>query len=441
MEISLEQMLAARDARVQQQRRLLEHYGKSLICFTMNIAGPVKNSQRITWGFLYGKKLLNAQLSGEKLPVLHFEEQLADTGCVGFWVVDAPAKTLKKLTCQIEDSLPVGRLFDMDILLPDGRKLERGEIGLEGRKCLICGGPALICSSRRTHTVEELWEKTLSLLQQAKETCLQEQVASLAVRSLLYEVCTTPKPGLVDMLDTGSHADMDIFTFLSSSAALSPYFARCCRIGQETAQKTPAETFDALRFPGKVAEAKMYAATGGVNTHKGAIFSLGLLCAAVGRKGVCSAEALLSECAAMTRGVSARELTGSSTVGQTLYAAHGITGVRGQAEAGFPAVLHTGLPLLRQCLAKGFDLNRAGSITLLHLICHAEDTNLLHRGGMEVYEKTKEQLQNTLSAQPFPETSVLREWNDRFVAQNLSPGGSADLLTLTYFLYFLEMEG
>ena len=93
----------------------------------------------------------------------------------------------------------------------------------------------------------------------------------------------TPKPGLVDRLNCGSHRDMDMYSFLASAASLYPYFEACVKTGRETADRPAPETFAALRFPGKLAEAGMRKATGGVNTHKGAIFTLGLLCGALGR--------------------------------------------------------------------------------------------------------------------------------------------------------------
>lgn len=94
---------------------------------------------------------------------------------------------------------------------------------------------------------------------------------------------TTPKPGLVDRRNSGSHTDMDSFTFMSSAAALYPYFEACAKVGRETMDRPAPETFAALRPLGCEAEGEMLDATGGVNTHKGAVFSIGITCAALGR--------------------------------------------------------------------------------------------------------------------------------------------------------------
>ena len=216
---------------------------------------------------------------------------------------------LKEAACAIEDGTELGRLFDMDVLAPDGGKLDRPT----PRTCLICERPAKDCARSRTHTVAELQRRTHELLTEAINTHDAQTAASLAVRALLYEVCTTPKPGLVDRVNSGSHKDMDIFTFMSSSAALWPYFAQCVRVGRDTAARPAPETLAALRWPGKLAEGTMLSATGGVNTHKGAIFSLGLACAAVGRldrEQWDDSEMILAQVAAMAAGSVSRELSG-----------------------------------------------------------------------------------------------------------------------------------
>ena len=175
--------------------------------------------------------------------------------------------TIKKFTTEIEDATPLGRLFDMDVIRPDGRKVDREELNLEGRRCLICGGPAKVCSSRRIHTVAELQEKTTEILTAARDAQDIADAARLAVRALLYEVTTTPKPGLVDEANNGAHRDMDVPLFERSAHALRPCFEEFVRLGIQGA--LPA----ALQQAGVRAEQAMFAATGGVNTHKGAIYS------------------------------------------------------------------------------------------------------------------------------------------------------------------------
>lgn len=438
--VELPQMLAARDRRARWQRELLERYRLPLVSFTMNIAGPVKNSPSIRRGFLLGRRLLLEQLAREKAPVVFTREVDEDTGCEGLYVVEMDPRALKALTCRLEDDTPLGRLFDLDVLSPGGEKLDRPA----PRRCLICGGPAKECARSRAHTVPELQRETHRLLEEALTDLDAGTAASLAVRALLYEVCTTPKPGLVDRANNGSHRDMDIFTFMDSAAELWPYFAGCLRVGRATAARPAPETFAALRWPGKLAEGRMLAATGGVNTHKGAIFSLGLACGALGRldrEDWGKPDRVLAQVAAMTAGAVQRELAGSggaATAGERFYRSYGVTGVRGQAEAGFPAVLEHGLPVLERGLEQGKSLEQAGSAALLALLAHTDDTNMIARGGIEGQRRESARLRALLAQEPYPAEETVAALDAEYIQQNLSPGGSADLLALCYLLHSLK---
>lgn len=441
MEITLQDILTARENRVSTQQRLLARFAKPLICFTMNIPGPEKCNNDICWGYGLGKKWLQVQLAD--LSVLHFEEQILPTGCEGYYVVDAPADLLKQRTVQIENSAPVARLFDMDVLDADGKKLERSELGFSPRTCLICDLPAHICGRSRAHSVEQLQQKTAALLRDAMEQEECDRIAQIAQQSLLYEVCTTPKPGLVDRQNSGSHRDMDIFTFMASGSALYTYFHHCAKVGIQTRYCAPAQTFFELRFPGKLAEQQMYRVTGGVNTHKGSIFSLGILCAAAGRlgSGHQRPEELSQVCKQMTQGLIGRELGDihreGKTTGEQLYIQHGITGVRGQAESGFSQVLSIALPVLRKGLSQGLSLNDAGCGVLLALIANTIDTNLIHRSSLEEQKAVAAKITDLIKNDPFPSADVLHQLDERFIQKNLSPGGCADLLAITYFLHLL----
>src|SRR4051812_47765287 len=107
-----------------------------------------------------------------------------------------------------------------------------------------------------------------------------QTISQKALLSLLYEVSASPKPGLVDRYNQGAHKDMDFFTFMASSAALSNYFNDCVAEGVKYSGQNPQELFFSLRSLGVDAEKSMFEATDNVNTHKGLIFSLGIICAA-----------------------------------------------------------------------------------------------------------------------------------------------------------------
>lgn len=441
--VELTQMLAARDRRALRQETLLRQYGLPLVSFTMNIAGPVKNSPAIRRGFYLGRQLLLGQLTRVKAPLVHSEEIDEDTGCEGFYVVDIDPAALKTICCDIEEHTDAGRLFDLDVLCPDGTKLDRPT----PRRCLICGRSAKDCARSRTHSVPELQAKTHDLLCAVLDRQDAEDAASLAVRALLYEVTVTPKPGLVDRVNSGSHRDMDFYTFMNSAACLWPYFADCVRIGRESAARPAPETFAALRFPGKLAEGVMLRATNGVNTHKGAIFTLGVVCGALGRLDRLrwrEPEAVLSQVAAMTAGVG-KELTdlhesSAMTAGQRFYQSYGVTGVRGQAEAGFPTVLQIGLPILEEGLSGGMNEDKAGAAALLSILAHTADTNMISRGGYEQAQKKSAQLLTLLDADSYPAREAIEALDREYIEKNLSPGGSADLLALCWLLHFLKED-
>ena len=443
MEVSLTEMLEAREKRAWQQRELLRR-GRTMICFTMNIAGPIKNSPLIGSGYDLGKRLLLGQLDVAGVAVSDFEEVREKTGNECILLVDAEPLTVKAITAELEDHASIGRLFDMDVLRPDGSKVERQELGLPGRKCLLCGESAQVCARSRKHSVAELQAKTREILQEAVDEWDSREAARLACQALLYEVAITPKPGLVDRENSGSHRDMDFFTFQASAAALQPYFAQCVRIGRQGG--APEETLRALRLPGKLAEAEMRRATVGVNTHKGAIFSMGILCGALGRldrESWGNPDRILDECAAMAKGIVSedyRDLTPETakTAGQKLYLRYGITGVRGQAEAGFPAVREAGLPTLEAALAAGKNINEASCAALLALLVHTADTNMIHRGGFDGMQQATLEVREILDRENFPSRETLESLDKRFIEKNLSPGGSADLLALTLFLHFLR---
>ena len=406
----------------------------------MNIAGPVKDSPLIRRGFQIGLRDLEQLLIVERITCLHREELAAHTGCEAILVADAPAKRLKELTTRLEEYSGIGRLFDMDVLTPSGEKLGRAV----PRRCLICGRIAQNCARNRTHSVAELQEKTYMILADAVDAEDRRFAAQMAQRALLYEIGITPKPGLVDRSNNGSHRDMDFFTFQRSAVALYPFFEECVRIGRETRSLSPSETFARLRFPGKLAEGRMLAATGGVNTHKGAIFSLGILCGALGRlerEDWCDLAAVLTVCADMCADLTADIDRPVDTAGTRLYRDHGITGARGQAAAGYPVVLQFGLPKLAAGLSEGLSINDAACAALLSLIAETTDTNMIHRGGLEKQQETAKAVAALLEKTPFPDRGTLEQLDADFIRDNLSPGGCADLLTMTLVLHFLKEDG
>lgn len=456
-EVTLEQILAARERRAFRQMELLQKFERPLLCFTMNIAGPVKNSVLIQRGFYKGLSDIRLQLKRQKAEILYQDVCSEITGNEAFLVVDIDGKELKELACELEDLDELGRLYDMDVLLPSqkapffAKKIDRTDLGKADRTCLICGASAKECASRRIHSVGQLREKTTSILENALKKRDAKVIAQLAVRSLLYEVSVTPKPGLVDRENNGSHRDMNFYSFLNSAAALWPYFYECACAGMEytgSDADTLPELFQKLRIPGKMAENQMLHATDGVNTHKGAIFSMGVLCAAIGaarpeeRK---QPEKILEICASMTSGLTNYDYTGlteqtARTAGQRFYVRYGIRGIRGEMEDGLPVVSQYGLPLLEQLLAAGKSEDEAGAAVLLAIMAHMTDTNLIARSDVKTQKAVSSQAEKIMEKYSCPDRGLLNWMDQQFIAKNLSPGGSADMLAVCWMLYFVKRE-
>ena len=435
MDVSLTEILIAREERVRLQQSYLQKYGCPLICFTMNIAGPVKNTPLIRRGFQVGLDAI-AQSLPENLIRDQFVEEIK-TGSTAIFAVQMDAKELKIICTKIEDTMPLGRLFDMDVLDTTGQKLER----TNQRGCLICGAPGRQCAAGRLHPVDELQSTTNRILRNYFAEFDRERIASLAVQCLIDEVNTTPKPGLVDLRNNGSHKDMTVRHFIASANALKPYFCECVKIGQSTADQSPNKTFEKLQHAGLAAEKAMYHATGGVNTHKGAIYTLGILCGSLGRLWradfpIAEIESILRECGNMVH-QSVCAYRNNLDTNVAVYWKHGLGGVRMEVADGLPSVRKIALPCYKKALEDGCTRNDAGVLTLLHLIAHVEDTNLFHRGGMDGLRWASQSAKELLNHAPITHDKI-EQLDDAFIARNLSPGGCADLLAVTYFLHALQ---
>lgn len=257
-----------------------------------------------------------------------------------------------------------------------------------------------------------------------RETRAAREINSIgdaAVQCLLMELETWPKPGLVSHVDNGSHHDMDAGTFRRSAAAIGPYL-------QQLADVTANGCgMDRLRS--------------GVNTHRGAIFGLGLLCAAAGARAGGLIDTVLP------LGTVVSHLWGSSIVGgPVLLHSHGSAarrrfgagGARLEAAQGFPSIYQIGLPALRRGAdAVPDDAEAARVEACFALIAGIEDTNLLHRGGLDglrFARRTTRHFLNCGGVRRSDWRTLAQSVHDSFVARRLSPGGSADLLAMTLFV-------
>ncbi|WP_374359768.1 triphosphoribosyl-dephospho-CoA synthase MdcB [Pseudoduganella danionis] len=260
------------------------------------------------------------------------------------------------------------------------------------------------------------------------------QVARLAVRSLYHELCLYPKPGLVSLVDNGSHDDMDALTFMRSLFSLRHYFRKICLAGWDNAP------FAQLRQLGIDAEAAMLRATRGINTHRGAIFSLGLLCASAGRaraQGMASTPASLRAVllirwgAELASHAAVRPAEQHSSNGLRVAARYAVSGAREEGALGLPSVFEVGVPALLTATARGASRRCARIDTLYALMAHVSDSNVYHRAGPEGARLVRQHAQHFLALGGTRHArwhALALQGHRSFVGLRLSPGGAADLL-------------
>jgi triphosphoribosyl-dephospho-CoA synthase len=263
------------------------------------------------------------------------------------------------------------------------------------------------------------------------------RLGTLALRALIEEAELTPKPALVDQRGPGAHADLSLRLMKRSARSLRQHFERMALVSfDQIPNRTLREQLGAI---GRLAERSMLLTTDGVNSHRGAIWALGLLVAAAAM-GTSSPDVVADRAGQLAclpdRKTPKQQLSNGCRAIQ-LYQ---VTGARGEAQAGFPHVTAAGLPRLYHSRRQGASETKARLDTLLAIMASLNDTCLLHRGGLVALHKAQSAAAailasgGTASAQGWEQ---LQELDRDLVALHASPGGSADLLAATLFLDFM----
>ena len=286
-----------------------------------------------------------------------------------------------------------------------------------------------------------LWDA----IQLVPPTTIPYIIGHLASMALQAELDTTPKPGLVDRNDNGAHRDMDHALMQRSIQALHPYFVRLAQLG--FTDKQPCH--DEIVNIGIEAEREMFKATGGVNTHKGALFSIGL--AAVALAGEAFSRITQAErCGTMAyNDVNSKQIQSLSnsiaslarlfpdtngTHGSKAKANNILKGALDNAREGYTQLFKAWLPFYIDRIAEGD--NYALHKTLLRIMCDLDDTNIVYRTSMETMQEVKTEAKQMLdtSRNIVNFEAALQAMNTDYIHRNISPGGSADMLSLVVFL-------
>lgn len=324
---------------------------------------------------------------------------------------------------------PLTRRYNelMKSMLPDVREVAR----------LQQGGVAVSASRVRKAIVENHLALAARLV---PPTTVPYIVAHLATRALKAELNTTPKPGLVDTHDSGAHRDMDHALMMRSIRALHPYFVRLATLGYDSTQ-LPAHN-DIVSI-GLEAEKAMFKSTGGVNTYKGALFSMGLALTAatyiIGRGKVATTthgkeyvpgDLLSAIIIQLANGFPDTRGTHGSRAKQTAQAGGSLMSALDNAREGYTQLFEEWLPFYETRI-KGDD-SYVKHKTLLRIMCDLDDTNIVYRTDYATMLNVKTQARHLL--EDFSEAGI-DDLNRDFVSRNISPGGSADMLALVVFLF------
>jgi triphosphoribosyl-dephospho-CoA synthase len=265
-------------------------------------------------------------------------------------------------------------------------------------------------------------------------------LADLAVAALLDEALLTPKPGLVDRRGSGAHTDLSLDLMLRSARSLHPTFVALAGVAR--GRQIDQVLREDLATIGREGEAAMYCATAGVNTHRGALWALGLLVAAVAlADSAGSATQIAARAGAIARYPDRRAPPAAHSHGAAMRARHGVGGAPGEAAEGFPHVIEGGLPALRRARARGVPEPLAQLDALCAIMADLDDTCLLYRGGPAALALARDSAREILASGGVATRAgyaVLCRLDCALLACHASPGGSADLLAATLFLDRVE---
>lgn len=419
--VELPDMLACREARAVRQRQLIEEYKKPVVSLSMNIAGDVKNTPAISMLQKDGEEDFKAAAMKAGLTLLFEERSDAFTGPESLLVFDTDnAQALKNIGVAIEDETPWGRLYDVDVIGTDSGKLSRPE----PRRCIVCGGPAADCARSRAHGLDQIRRAADELIGQY----LGDTLGTAAASALVREAALTPKPGLVDAANNGAHKDMDLDLLLTSASSIRPFFAQMA--GFSAAYGTDIETLIKI---GKSAEKAMFAATKGVNAHKGAIFAFSLYLAAVAdalMRGGDPVEKVKELAAEKVANARPSAPTHGDAV-RAVYAGFGREGALAEACKGFPMAL-LAMQTIRET---GDDL-----LALCKVMSQLADSNVLYRSGVKGLNWVRSEAARLCAMDEVERNAGLRVMDAACIARNISPGGAADMLALGMFLADLPAE-
>ena len=440
----IKQFLQDREDRVEYQNSLISKYNLPLLTVRTNYPG--ENKKEVIANEI-------ADIMAHEIELL-FEGKIVHTeiidkleGKIYLFIIKDSPKDIKLQTIRLEEKHILGRCVDIDVYDEKGNGMSRQQFGLGKRKCMLCDELAFVCGRTMKHSHAEIKEHIASrYVMFQKHNIKREKLASLlsdtALEGMIYEVSSYPSFGLVSPLTNGSHNDMDFFTFLDSSFALKKGFKK---MAETIYSPLPLDiAFKKLRAIGKETEVEMFKVTNDVNTHKGMIFLLGIAISTTARalyekKEFSQIQDIIKE---MTKDIlkDFDKINPSKplTHGEKLFVEHGFTGIRGEIENGLDIIFNGSLGIFTETYEKTKNFNRAALQTLIYLMGKVMDSTIVYRHDFDMLEKVRKEMQEIFDRGGiYIENSdqLFKELEARYIANRISPGGSADLLAITIFFY------
>jgi len=453
--MSLEKILSAKEERAK-MRQAIANNNLASLSLSLNIPSYPKSTKEINNFFLLIKTEINDYLLAHRV-IYNTQAEITLTDSAGDFCISSLSSNTKDIAfvknlCEnFEENHPLGRIIDIDIVDTSGHPVSSGKL----KKCFLCNAPAIECMHKGTHTKQELRSfidsEIKKYLYQEKLKSAKIQLAAYATQALLYEVSLSPKPGLVHRYGNGCHKDMNFFSFINSSSILSTYWINIIDLAYNT-KSDNEQNIIALREIGIVMEREMLKFTHGVNTQKGAIFIIGTLVFAVAKlisdnkdikdknikdiiislhKNIFNDELLSLTSEEASHGIKNYHKYGAKNCGG---------GIREEASLAFPTLFNEALPVMRDLLNNhpfSLDEDSIQNIltkTLIKIISKNSDSNIIYRSNIETLKQLQCMAEKCFNEKNNFETSY-SDLQKFCFKKNVSPGGSADLLAATIFVY------
>lgn len=440
----IDEFLLDREERVNLQKRLLkENINSTLVTVRINYPGLEKSN------FVTDEihKIISDEINELYKNIIVLKQDYKNLeGCISHFLINLEITQVKNLMINIEENHILGRCVDIDVYAINENNvitISRSDLNKASRKCFLCEVGANICSRNQSHSIDDIkyyfenkYREYKSYLD--KRDNIASRLSNIALKAIISEVSTYPSFGLVSPINSGSHKDMDYYTFLESGFAIEPYLREMAKCGYS--YNNIEDIFNKIRKIGVDAERKMFKVTNGVNTHKGMIFLIGVVITSVSnviynKEPFENIENIIKKMVVNIlddfKNLNYKE---NLSHGEKMYIEYGFTGIRGQVKGGLDFIFNNILLEYKNINLKENDLY---AHTLLLLMSVVQDSTIVYRHNVETLNKVQKDCKKILDIGGMCTDKgkmLALNLEKEYIENRISPGGSADLLSVVIFL-------